>query len=248
MKRPASLFPRVLPVVIAAATGLLTLKALGIFAQGGYIFPSEAGRSFGRGLTEARRDPAWAGADITGASGPAKKAATQEADAVKKADVQQPLPPPIPSAAEREVLENLGARRRALDEKAKELELREQLLKSAERIAQERLEELKRTEKQQSSEAAKAPPELKALVVLYESMKPRDAAKVFEKMDITRLLPLARQIAPKKLAEIVAAMTPEVAQKLTVSMLPTPARPIAPQPGPQEPLEELERLPLPAKP
>ena len=248
MKRSRSLLPRVLPVVIVATTGLLALKALGLVAQGGYIIQPEPGRSFGRGLTEARRDPFWASTDITGASGPAKKSTSSEADAVKKADVNQPLPPALPTVAEREVLETLGARRKALDDKARELELREQLLKSAEKLAQERLDELKRSEQQLAADGAKPAPELKALAVLYESMKPKDAARVFEKMDVIRLLPLARQIAPKKLAEIVAAMAPDAAQKLTVSMLPVLPK-HAPSPiAPGSEIPELERLPVPARP
>lgn len=247
MKRAGTVLPRVLPVVITAATGLLMLKALGLLGQGGYILPNGASGHFGRGLTDVRKDPLWANADITGASGPASKTAGPETEAVKKADIHQPLPPALPSAAEREVLESLGVRRRALDEKAKALELREQLLAAAEKLAQERLDELKRLEKQAAADATKPPPELKAMVTLYETMKPKDAAKVFEKMDVALLLPLARQVAPKKLADIVAAMTPDSAQKLTVAMLP-PVRSTAATAVPEAPIEELERLPLPVRP
>lgn len=249
MKAPRALHPRLLPVVIAAATGLLTLKTLGLMTQGGYILQRGEGPEFARGLTSARRDPVWANSDdITGASGPSKKPAAPDADAGRKADPNQPLPPPLPTAAEREVLESLGLRRRALEDKARELDLREQLLKSAEKLTQERLDDIKRAEARLDSEAAKPAPELKALTVLYETMKPKDAARVFDKMDARQLLPLARQIAPKKLAEIVAAMTPESAQRLTTMMLPAAPKP-APAPRGDDPQgEELERLPLPPRP
>lgn len=244
MKRDAALRPRLAPVVISAAVGLLVLKAVGLSTQGGYIFASEAAHAgFGRGVTDARRNPDWMSGDTTGAT-PAKKGAPPEAVAEKKTEPVQPLPAALPSAAEREVLEQLQARRRGLEEKAKELELREQLLKSAEKMTQERLDELKKSEARQDGDGAggKVAPDLKAMVTMYESMKPRDAAKVFDKMDPLRLLPLARQMNPKKLGDVLAAMSPENAEKLTGLMLPQPP---AKTPRPvQPPLEELERLPL----
>ena len=246
MKAARVIPPRILPVVIAAATGLLTLKTLGLVTQGGYVLQPGEGSGFARGLSQPRRDPAWAsGDDITGASSaPKAPAAPKQEEPGRKADPNQPLPTPLPTAAEREVLENLGSRRKALDERSKELDLREQLLKSAEKLTQDRLDELKQAEARIEREAAKPSPELKALIVLYETMKPKDAARVFDKMEPGKVLPLARQIAPKKLAEIVAAMTPESAQRLTSLMIPAAPSAAAPRAdGPQ--VEELERLPLP---
>ena len=166
MKAARVIPPRILPVVIAAATGLLTLKTLGLVTQGGYVLQPGEGSGFARGLSQPRRDPAWAsGDDITGASSaPKAPAAPKQEEPGRKADPNQPLPTPLPTAAEREVLENLGSRRKALDERSKELDLREQLLKSAEKLTQERLDELKQAEARIEREAAKPSPELKALL------------------------------------------------------------------------------------
>lgn len=242
MKRVAQFRPRLMPVVIAASMGLLALKVIGLSTQGGYLFPGDGARStFGRSVTDARRIPPWAVSDETTGAAPAKKPAEKEPD--KKAEPQpQPLPPALPSAAEREVLENLGARRKQLEERTRELELREELLKSAEKLAQDRLDELKKLEPRGEAGETRQGTEFKALVTMYEAMKPRDAAKVFEKMPAQRLAPLARQMQPKKLAEILAAMTPDAAEKLTFVLMPPPPKPPATMPD-APPLPELERLP-----
>ena len=232
--------PRLIPVVIGATAGLLALKVIGLATQGGYLIPPDR-QGFGRALTDLRKTPAWANGDITGAT-PAKKAPVDAASPKPAEPGAQPLPAPPPTAAEREVLESLAERRRQLEEKARELDLREQLLKSAEKLAQERMEEIRKSEARIEAEAVRVAPELKALAGMYEVMKPRDAARVFEKMDAQRLLPLARQINPKKLAEVMAAMSPEAAEKLTGLMLPRAAPPSARPPAAPQ-IDELPRLP-----
>jgi flagellar motility protein MotE (MotC chaperone) len=244
MKTRAQFRPRLMPVVISASLGLLALKVIGLTTQGGYLFqpdPSRAG--FGRSITDARKVPHWAVSDETTGAAPAKKPAPPPEAEKKGEPLPQPLPPAQPSAAEREVLEKLSERRKQLEERAKELELREELLKSAEKLTQERIDELKKAESRGEAAEAKPAVELKALVTMYESMKPRDAAKVFEKMSPQRLAPLARQMQPKKLAEILAQMSPDAAEKLTFVLMPQPAARPAVLPPESQPLPELERLP-----
>ena len=66
--------------------------------------------------------------------------------------------------------------------------------------------------------AAREAAALKGLVVMYETMKPKDAARVFDKLPEDVLAPVVRQIAPRKMAEILAAMSADTAQKLTVAL------------------------------
>lgn len=49
-------------------------------------------------------------------------------------------------------------------------------------------------------------------------MKPKDAARVFDRLEIGLLGEVARLINPKKLGEIVAKMPPEQAEKLSVEL------------------------------
>ena len=233
----ARIRPRFLPVVIAGAAGLLVLKVLGLVTQGGYILapPSKLGTSINRVLTAPDRIAGQDGdGDITGSTPPPKadkpkdgakdgaKDAPKDDKGAKPAEAPpQPLPPAPPSAAEREILEKLVQRRKQLDERMKELELRESMLKSAEKMLDDKLGELKdgeaKVEASRTKEDGGTP--LKSLVVMYEAMKPRDAARVFEKMDAKTLTTLARQMNPRKLSEILSQMTPDAAEKLTSALI-----------------------------
>lgn len=131
-------------------------------------------------------------------------------------------PPPVPSAAERAILERLQERRQELDKRARELDIREGLIGEAEKRVDAKLTEIKEgqaqlavaAQKKDEAEAAR----LKSLVTMYETMKPRDAAKIFDRLDIGVLLEVASQINPRNMSEIMAQMSPDRAQQLTVEM------------------------------
>ncbi|MBS1183196.1 MAG: hypothetical protein H6Q99_3076 [Proteobacteria bacterium] len=71
--------------------------------------------------------------------------------------------------------------------------------------------------------AAAAPPaaneQMAGLVSLYEGMKPKAAAAVFDKLDTGTLLELAAHMSPRKLSPIMAAMDPEKASRITGLMV-----------------------------
>lgn len=70
--------------------------------------------------------------------------------------------------------------------------------------------------------ATGAPPvndQLAPLVALYEGMKPKAAAAVFDKLDTGTLLELAQHMNPRKLSPIIAAMDPEKASRITGLMV-----------------------------
>jgi len=128
----------------------------------------------------------------------------------------------LPSGAERAILERLQARRQELDTRARELDIRESLIQSAEKRVEARLAELKdiearikvETKEKEDGEVAR----MKGLITMYENMKPRDAAKIFNGLDSAVLLQVASQINPRTMSEILAQMNPDVAQRLTVEM------------------------------
>ena len=133
-----------------------------------------------------------------------------------------PTEPGQPSGAERAILERLQERRQELDTRARELDIRESLIKAAEKRMEGQLAELKATEAritvatQQKDEAQAA--RFKGLVTMYENMKPRDAAKIFDRLDTGVLLDVASKIEPRKMADILAQMSPDAAQHLTVEL------------------------------
>jgi flagellar motility protein MotE (MotC chaperone) len=133
-----------------------------------------------------------------------------------------PTEPGQPSGAERAILERLQERRQELDTRARELDIRESLIKAAEKRMEGQLTELKATEArltvatQQKDEAQAA--RFKGLVTMYENMKPRDAAKIFDRLDTAVLLEVVSKIEPRKMADILALMSPDAAQHLTVEL------------------------------
>lgn len=129
---------------------------------------------------------------------------------------------PGPSTAERAILERLQERREELDKRSRELDIREGLIAEAEKRIDARLADIKQAKAQltvaehQKDEAEAA--RFKGLVTMYENMKPRDAAKIFDRLETSVLIEVASQINPRNMAEILALMSPDAAQRLTVEL------------------------------
>jgi flagellar motility protein MotE (MotC chaperone) len=266
---------RLLPIVIVAASGLLVLKTAELITSGDRLFASVQHKKpmreedlpkFARALAKHRFVPTPDEADITG-SVPGKKDEAKDGkktdgakpesgkpDAAKAqqvaqaAPIAQPPPPPLTaSASERAILERLQERRGAIDERQREIELRENLLRAAEKKVDGRIGELKEVEDRLSSSARaekeEADKQMKMIVIMYESMKPKDAARVFDRLNLAVLVPIATSMNPRKMAEVLAVMTPEAAEKLTVALA-TRSRDAAPgaQAGAAAPQGELPRI------
>ena len=126
------------------------------------------------------------------------------------------------SPAEKAILERLQSRRQELDARAREIDIRESLLRAAEQRIQSKTEEMKAIESRISgAQAAKTEADnarFKSIVTMYEGMKPKDAAKVFDRLDMSVLIEIASQIAPRKMSDILGLMTPEAAERLTVEL------------------------------
>ena len=219
---------RVIPVVLVAIFGLAVLKIAGLVIDGGYVFeyrpdaaqPSWAQETFnfpGRNRIEA--------ADITGSvkEKPKEEAAAKMAvPEIGKAEPMRAEQPQTVSPSERAILERLQARRQELETRAREIDIRESLLKATEKRVEARVEELKAVESRistataQKNEAEAA--RFKGIITMYEGMKPKDAAKVFDRLEMPVLFEIASQIAPRKMADILGLMAPEAAERLTVEM------------------------------
>jgi len=229
---------RVLPVVVVAVFGLAVLKLAGIVIDGGYVFdyqPNTTKKSWAQDTfnfpSNNRTQPAD---DITGSveakpksdhgkpESAAKPAAQAPETVSPSGTVIVPAPTKPVSASERAILERLQARRQELDARAREIDIRENLLKSAEQRIESKVKELKEVEArivvktQERNEAEVV--RFKGLVTTYEAMKPKDAAKVFDRLEMPVLYEIASQIAPRKMSDILGLMTPEAAERLTVEM------------------------------
>ncbi|MCX7340743.1 MAG: hypothetical protein NT037_09490 [Hyphomicrobiales bacterium] len=130
---------------------------------------------------------------------------------------QRPLSP-----AERALAERIGERRDEMNARQRELDMREKLLETAERKLENRVGELKAVEdkiesKKDDGENAESQG-LKKLIIMYENMKPKDAARVFDRLPSDVLVPVVLQMNPRKMSEVLASMSPEAAEKLTIAL------------------------------
>ncbi len=225
---------RLLPIVTLAAGGLLFLKAVGILsgdapgprqvrAQDNTIpgIESPADANITTGATPAAA-PATPAPPATPAAAPAGVRPGQPT----------PMPaqnqPPAISASERAILERLQERRQELDTRHRELEMRENLLRATERRLEQRANELRELEgriaglEQRRDEAEQA--RFRGVVSMYESMRPKDAARIFDTLDMSVLIEVARAMRPPKLADVIAQMQPEQAKRLTTELARRPSQ------------------------
>ncbi len=171
--------------------------------------------------------------DITGSTGAAEEKPSEpalkvsdkppESPKLEVAGAAIPLEPGrIASPGERAVLERLQTRRQELDTRSRELEMRENLLKATEKRLEDKVTELKDTENRvntamgtrDKTEAQR----FKSIVSMYENMKPKDAARIFDRLDMKILVDVSTQINPRKMSDILGQMSPESAERLTVEL------------------------------
>ncbi len=124
------------------------------------------------------------------------------------------------SGIQQELYKDLTRRREGLEKREGMLEKREALLTAAERELDQKLRELEilRTEikallKQQSDEEEA---QLISLVKIYEGMKAKDAARIFNTLDTDVLLSVLSRMSERKSAPVLAAMNAERARSVTI--------------------------------
>lgn len=134
------------------------------------------------------------------------------------------------------VLDDMAARRKKLDAREKELMTREALLRAAEKEIDRKFQELATLRAEieslleQQSEEEKS--RIESLVKIYEGMKPKDAARIFDTLDLDVLLSVMSRMSERRLSPILAAMNPERARTITIMLaeekklpeLPTPTQ------------------------
>jgi flagellar motility protein MotE (MotC chaperone) len=129
---------------------------------------------------------------------------------------------PNTSPSERAILQRLQERRQELDSRGREIDLRENLLKAAERKIESRATELRDLEAsaggaQQKRDEADAQ-KFKNLVTMYESMKAKDAARIFDRLEMRILVEVASQMNPRRMSDVMGQMSSEAAERLTVEL------------------------------
>ncbi|MEA2877230.1 MAG: hypothetical protein QOF14_2426 [Hyphomicrobiales bacterium] len=240
---------RLIPVVALAATALFLLKVSAIVVEGGYtLIASRAALAQGLGEGQAAKDfelpppaalddaaPAPRGdrarswvrdiyaPEYTG-SVAAKPDAVPAPNAAAAAETPAGPAPDAPklSAGERAVLESLQQRRQELEARAREIDVRDSLLKAAEKRIEMRLQELKDLEARLNGAATKKDEaeiaKFKSLVGMYETMKAKDAAKIFDRLNLRILVEVVNVMNPRRMSDILGQMSPDVAERLTIEI------------------------------
>lgn len=128
-------------------------------------------------------------------------------------------PPTEASPAELQLLQALRKRRQSLDEREHRVDQRSEMLQSAEVKLQVKLDELtalqQRLEQVEDARRKRDSANWIGLVKTYEDMKPRDAAAIFDVLDIPVLLEVLDRMDERKAAAILAGMLPERARLAT---------------------------------
>ena len=117
------------------------------------------------------------------------------------------------------MLQRLAERRATVEKREREVEAKDGLLKAAEARIDGKIAQLQDMEKGikallQQYDGQKQQ-ELDQLVRIYSAMKPKEAAGIFETLDMPILLALVKQMKEAKVAPIMALMTPAKATALT---------------------------------
>lgn len=195
---------RLLPVLMLAIALLFGLKVDGIWD----------------GVSEFRAGVLEAKAETPAKEKPKESEATPSArETAKPGD---PNDISTMSGSEVALLQKLAGRREELESQSRKLETRETLLSAAEKRVEERITKLKEIENSVAALIEKFDKQeeerFSKLVQVYESMKPKSAAAIFDQLDMPVLLAVARRMDEAKMAEVLSKMSPDAAKRLTLEM------------------------------
>lgn len=121
-----------------------------------------------------------------------------------------------------EVLQQLAKRREELELKSRQIDEREAMVAAAEQRMEQKMAELKALQStvedllKKRSDAEEQ--RLQTLVQTYEKMKPKDAAQVFEEMDMDLLVDLVSRMKTSRAAPILALVSPTKVKELTYEL------------------------------
>ncbi len=164
-------------------------------------------------------------ADAEGAAAERTGGTDGASDPATGSQVDGSLPPLDPAkltASEIEVLRQLAARRAALEERERRFAERELLLQIAEqrletqitRLTELRAEIQAMVEKRDEAEEAR----IRSLVKIYETMKPKAAAEIFDRLEMPVLLRVVERMREPKSAEVLGRMDPVKAKQVTAEL------------------------------
>ncbi len=126
------------------------------------------------------------------------------------------------SAIQIELLQKLSERRDELDRWEKDIQLKENVLAATEKRIDNKIAQIDSMKAEVSNMLAqyneKEDAKIRSLVKIYENMKPKDAARIFDEVEMPVLLLVIDKMAEKKVAPVLAEMDSKKAKQLTVEL------------------------------
>jgi len=143
-------------------------------------------------------------------------------DSSNQNDAEFNTDPQTFTQSELELLQRLSERRKVIEAQAQENKAREAMLKAAEARIDGKIAELQQLEQTLSDLVAEADGQQKAkidqLVRIYGAMKPKDAARIFNDLDMPILLTVVEGMKESKVAPILADMDAMKATAVTEAL------------------------------
>ncbi|CAO5674250.1 MAG: hypothetical protein HEEMFOPI_00026 [Holosporales bacterium] len=155
---------------------------------------------------------------------PTKPTGAEKDDKSKTDQQEEPFfdPLSITSSDDVKILKTLGIRRKEIDEREKAVQKKEADMVAFEKRVDDKIKiltdlksEIEKDLKLIDNAEIK---KIKSLSAIYGAMKPKEAALIFEGMDMSTLLSITNQMPEKKLALIIAALPPQRARELTLKL------------------------------
>ena len=221
---------RLLPMVIFFATLTLTVRVGDIWDGVDGVLNGTVSVSGTEALAQTQDAAAAPGPDLALPADemPANLASTEdmppllEEDRAAIAARMLADDPTLLTQSEIDLLQKLAERRVEIDARGREMENREAMLAAAESRIDRKITEFKALqatiENLVKAYDDQQGTKLKSLVKIYENMKPKDAARIFEELEMDVLLKVAERMKERSLAPIMAKMNPQRARDITVEL------------------------------
>lgn len=219
---------RLLPILIFCAAFTLSLKIGGLWhGVEALVSPSSAiaeEKVEQKAAQKPKPPAARDGRTAPGAAGDAGDAGDGQKDAdTPPVQAQQPrFDPRLVTDSELDVLQKLAERRAELDRRARQLDTRENVLRATEARIEAKIADLKQIQDTISNLLARhdkqREAQMRSVVKIYERMKPKDAARIFEELEMSILLEVVERMSEAKAAPIMANMTPIKAKAVTAAL------------------------------
>ena len=224
--------PRILPLVGVAVGGVLAINAIAgaksmpDLLSGAKAFAEGVAKPDAKGKADPKAGEQAASADAAGqpaaANAPPPRVCAPSADSLAKEAGLSP--------AELRVLQSLGTRRGQLDQREQDIDVQLQLLAAAEAKLDTKVKALTGLKGDiqglLGQVDAQKQAEVDRLVVVYQGMKPKDAAARMTLLSDEVRLPIAAKMKERALSQILANMAPGEAKILTERLAARMANPL----------------------